>query len=400
MAKKNIRKTNPVAKYKVRYVNPQKQYQDHKKEFLKTVDGVFSRGDLIMRKDLEDFEKKIAGMVGVKHAIGVNSGTDALSLSMEAAGIKEGDEVIVSGYTVMMSVSAIVHQKATPVLVDCQSDYNIDPGEIEKAITPKTKAIEVVHMHGRVCDMDRIMEIAKNHKLIVIEDAARALGAKYKTENGQWKMAGSFGLSGCFSMYPFKVLGAFGDAGAITTNDDETARKLRMLRYNGEDRETRVFYAHGRTALMDNLQAALLNVKIKYFPGWLARRRQIAKVYHKGLAGIDGVSIPKFEDSRYKDCWQNYGIRAQRRDELVDYLDKNGIEVLTEWKIPAHRQPVMMPNNISLPVTESICAESVLLPMYPELNDSQIEYVCKTLRRFYDCVPGITRVAGKKISRR
>lgn len=384
MAKKTVKKTSSVSKYKVRYVNPQKQYADHKKEFLKTVDDVFSRGDMIMRGDLAEFEKKIARMVGVKHAVGLNSGTDALSLSMEAAGIKQGDEVIVAGYTVMMSISAICHQKATPVLVDVQNDYNIDPDAVEKAITSKTKAIEVVHMHGRVCDMDRIMDIAKKHNLIVIEDAARALGAKYKTKDGKWKMAGSFGAAGCFSMYPFKVLGAFGDAGVATTDDDELARKLRMLRYNGEDRETRVFYAHGRTALLDNVQAALLNVKLKYFPGWLARRKQIAKLYHKGLAGIQGVVIPKFDDSRYNDCWQNYGIRAQRRDELVEYLDKNGVEVLTEWKIPVHKQPVMMPNDISLSVAEAICAESVLLPMYPELKDAQIDYVCKTVKKFYE----------------
>jgi len=383
MAKKTAKLTKPVSKYKVRYVNPQKQYADHKKEFLKTVDDVFSRGDLINRKDLADFEKKIARMVGVKHAIGVNSGTDALSLSMEAAGIREGDEVIVPGYTFMASVSAICHQKAVPVLVDCKSDYNIDPDEVEKAVNPKTKAIEVVHMNGRVCDMDRIMDIAKKHNLIVIEDAARALGAKYKARSGQWKMAGSFGLAGCFSMYPFKMLGAFGDAGIATTNDDEMAKKLRMLRYNGEDRETRVFYAHGRTALMDNVQAALLNVKLKYFPNWLARRRQIAKLYHKLLAGVDGIAIPKFEDPRYNDSWQNYAIVASRRDELVDFLDKNGVEVLTEWHVPLHKQPVMLPNNISLPVTEKVCAGSVLLPMYPELTDAQVDYACKTVKKFY-----------------
>lgn len=384
MAKKTIKKTSGEFKYKVRYVNPQKQYKDHRKEFLNVVDDVFSRGDLINRGDLVDFEKRIARMVGVKHAIGVKSGTEALSLSMEAAGIGKGNEVIVPAYTFMASVSAICHQKAVPVLVDCKKDYNIDCDLIENAITSRTKAIEVVHMNGRVCDMDKIMAIAKKHNLTVFEDAARALGAKYKTSAGKWKMAGSFGLAGCFSMYPFKMLGAFGDAGIITTDNDELAHKLRMLRYNGEDRETRVFYMHGRTALMDNLQAALLNIKLKYFSGWLSRRKRIAKLYHKGLTGIDGVVIPKFNDPRYNDSWQNYAILAQNRDELVKYLNKNNVEVLTEWQIPLHKQPVMMPNSISLPITESVCATSILLPMYPELTDEQIEYVCKTVRKFYE----------------
>jgi dTDP-4-amino-4,6-dideoxygalactose transaminase len=184
-------------------------------------------------------------------------------------------------------------------------------------------------------------------------------------------------------MYPFKMLGAFGDAGVVTTDDGDLARKLRMLRYNGEDRETRVFYAHGRTALMDNLQAALLNVKLKYFSKWLARRRQIAKLYHKELAGVGDIAIPKFDDPRYNDSWQNYAIRAQRRDELAAYLNKSGIEILTEWNVPLHKQPVMLPNKILLPMTETICTESVLLPMYPELTDAQIKYVCKTVSNFY-----------------
>lgn len=369
--------------YKVRYVNPQKQYKDHKKEFLKTVDGVFSRGDLIMRKDLEDFEKKIARMVGVKYAIGVNSGTDALSLSMEAAGIKAGDEVITVGYTFLASISAICHQGAKPILIDVGKDLNMDAGLIERAITKKTVAIEPVHLNGRVCDMDKIMAVAKKHNLIVIEDAARALGAKFKCSDGKWKAAGSFGAAGCFSMYPFKMLGAFGDAGVVTTNDPEMARRVRMLRYNGEDRESRVFYYHGYTALLDNLQAALLNVKLRYFPAWIKRRREIAKLYEKELKGISGIAIPAFSDSRYFDVWQNYAIRAKGRDELVAYLDEQGVETLVEFRTIPYKQPVMLPNDIKLPETEAICAENVLLPMYPELTDGQVKYVAKCVKDFY-----------------
>lgn len=368
---------------KVRFVNPQKQYKDHKKEILKTIDDVFSRGDLILRRDLEEFEKKIAKFVGVKYAIGVNSGTDALSLSMEAAGIKPGDEVITVGHTFMASISAIYHQGAKAVLIDAGDDFNMNVELIEKAITSKTAAIEPVHLNGRVCDMDKITAIAEKHNLIVIEDAAQALGAKYKTKNGKWKMAGSFGLAGCFSMYPFKMLGGFGDAGMVTTNDSEIARKVKLLRYNGEDRKDRKFYYHGYTALLDNVQAALLSVKFKYFRKWINRRREIAALYEKKLRDLSYVKLPNFSDRRFFDVYQNYVIRAENRDGLADYLNENGVETLVSWDTPMYKQPVMLPNDIFLPETEKICGEVLSLPMYPELKDKEVAYVADCIRKFY-----------------
>lgn len=367
----------------MRFVNPQKQYKDHKKEFLEAVDDVFSRGDLIARKDLEDFEQRIADFVGVKYAVGVNSGTDALSMSMEAAGIKEGDEVITVGHTFLASISCICHQGARPVLIDVGKDFNMNPDLIESAITSKTKAIEPVHLNGRLCDMDKIKEIAGKHNLVIIEDAAQALGAKFKTKEGEWKMAGSFGLAGCFSMYPFKTLGAFGDAGIVTTDNPEIAKKVELLRYNGEDRETRQFYCHGYTALLDNLQAALLNVKFRYFPSWLERRKIIAGIYNKKLSNVRGVAVPVFKDERFLDGWQNYVIRAENRDELVSFLKGKGVETLISWPLPMYKQPIMMPNNIMLPENERVCKEVISLPMYPELTDEQVQYVIKTIIEFY-----------------
>lgn len=370
-------------KYKVRFVNPQKQYKDHKKEFLETVDNVFSKGDLIMRKDLEEFEKKIAKFVGVKYAVGVNSGTDALSLSMEAAGIKAGDEVIVPAHTFMASISAICRQRATPVLVDAGKDFNINPDLIEKAITSKTKAIEPVHLNGRCADMEKIMAIAKRHNLLIIEDAAQALGAKFRMLDGKWKMAGSFGLAGCFSMYPFKGLGAFGDAGMVTTNDSEIARKVQLLRYNGENREDRKFYLHGYTALLDNIQAALLSVKFKYYKQWILRRRKLAGIYYKNLKDIPDIKLPHFKDKRFFDFYQNYVIRAEKRDKLAEFLEKKGVEIMISWAVPNYKQPVMQPNTVCLAETEKICKEVLSLPMYPELKDSEVEYVVKCIKNFY-----------------
>lgn len=369
--------------YKVRFVNPQKQYQDHKDEFLKTVDDVFSRGDLIQRKDLEEFEKEFAEYVGVKYAIGVNSGTDALTLSMQAAGIGPGDEVITVAHTFMASISCIHHQGATPVLMDVGEDFNMNMDLVEEAITPRTKAIEPVHLNGRLCDMERLMDIAKRHNLVVIEDAAQAIGAKMQIGDGSWKMTGSFGVTGCFSMYPFKMLGAFGDAGMVTTDDSEIARRVRLLRYNGEDREDRHFYYHGYTALLDNVQAALLSVKFKYFPQWIERRRAIAELYRKGLERVKETKTPHFDDSRFFDVYQNYVIRAQRRDELAEFLESNGVETLISWKTPTYREPVMQPNALSLPETETICKEVLSLPMYPELEDSEVEYIIGQVKAFY-----------------
>ncbi len=380
---KNSEKISNGVKYKIPFANPQKQYQDHKKEFLKKIDEVFSRGDLILRGDLEEFEKKIAKIVGTKYAVGVNSGTDALSLSMEAAGIKAGDEVITVAHTFMASISAIYHQGAKAVLIDSGDDFNMNPDLIEKAITPRTVAIEPVHLNGRVCDMDKIMSIAKKHNLIVIEDAAQSLGAKFKTKKGKWKMAGSFGLAGCFSMYPFKVLGAFGDAGVITTNDPKIAKRARLLRYNGEDRSTRKFYFHGYTSLLDNIQAGLLNVKLKYFPVWLKRRREIAELYKKGLGDIMGLKLPHFPDPRFFDVYQNYVLRAENRQGLVNHLKKKGIEILISWPAPMYKQPVMQPNNLCLPETEKICREVISLPMYPELKNEQVEHIINCIKKFY-----------------
>lgn len=369
--------------YKVRFVNPQKHYKTYKKEFLNTIDDVLSRGDLIMRGDLETFEKRLAKFVGVKYAVGLNSGTDALSLAFEAIGLKEGDEVITVAHTFMASISAIAHHGAKPVLIDVGENFNMDANNIEKAITKKTKAIEPVHLNGRLSDMEKIMALAKKYNLLVIEDAAQALGAKIKMADGKWKMAGSFGIAGCFSFYPFKALGSFGDGGALTTNDPEMARKVRLLRYNGEDRKTRNFYYHGYTCLLDNIQAAILNVKLGYFPQWVKRRREIANLYRKVLAKTSEVRLPHFDDKRFFDVYQNYVIRAKKRDKLAAYLASNGVETLISWKTPTYKEPVLQPNKLSLPETEDICKEVISLPMYPELSDTEVDYAAAAVRNFY-----------------
>ena len=370
--------------YKVRFANPQKQYADHREEFIKAFDDTLSRGAIANKEDLWKFEEDIAKFVGVKYAIGVNSGTSALDVAFQAAGIRESDEVITVAHTFIASISCVYLAGATPVLVDVGEDFNMDVKLIEKALTPRTKAIEPVHLNGRLCDMEVIMDIAKRKGLVLIEDAAQALGASMKMSDGSVKSAGSFGLAGCFSLYWAKALGGFGGSGMITTDDAELAQKAKLMRYNGENREDRHFYYHGHNFLMDNLHAALLNVKLKYFPQWLKRRVEIAELYHRGLGGVGQVKVPRFGDPRFYDIYTNYVIRAEKRDELARYLGEQGVETMISWASPMYRQPAMEPNDVFLPETEKICKEVLSLPMYPELTNEEVQYVIEQVRNFYE----------------
>ena len=245
--------------YKVRFVEPAKLYRMIKEELDNAYFEVMSKGDLIDRGQLKSFEENLARFVGTKYAVGLNSGYDSLHISLRAAGIGAGHEVIVPAHTFVASCSAIVNVGATPVLVDVAKDFNIAVDKIEEAITSKTRGIMPVHLSGWMADMPAIMEIAKKYNLVVVEDACQSLGSSI---NGIG--AGAWGLTGCFSFYPFKILGGYGDGGAITTNSEEVATFARRMRFNGEDRETGEYHGHGFTCLLDNLQAAFLDVKLKY----------------------------------------------------------------------------------------------------------------------------------------
>ncbi|MDP3956705.1 MAG: DegT/DnrJ/EryC1/StrS family aminotransferase [bacterium] len=379
--------------YQVRFVNPQKQYADHRDELLKAADDVWSRGALVNQKDLQDFEKHFAEFVGAKFAVGVNSGTSALDVALQAAGIKSGDEVITVAHTFMASISTICLTRAVPVLIDVGRDFNMDVSQLEAALTPMTKAIMPVHLNGRLCDMDVVLDVAKRKGLIVIEDAAQALGATLKMKGGETKSAGTFGLIGCFSLYFAKVLGGLGNNGIAVTDNVEVAHKLKLMRYNGEDRETREFSYHAHNFLMDNVHAALLDIKLKYLPLWLTRRKEIAARYHEGLAGIKQVETPNFPDSRFIDIYTNYAIRAERRDELKKYFtDNESVETIISWPRPTYTEPNMandkalwrfgIPGNV-LPETEKICQEVISLPCYPELTNEDIDAVINAVKSFY-----------------
>jgi dTDP-4-amino-4,6-dideoxygalactose transaminase len=364
--------------YKVRFVNYPRQYQQLKKQFNGVFEEVMSCGDFILRRHLEEFEKRIADYVGTKHAIGVNTGTDALYLSTRALGFGPGDEVITVAHTFVATVGAIVQCGAKPILIDVTDDFNMDVDQIEVAITPKTKGIIPVHLNGHACNMNRVVEIAQKHHLRVIEDAAQALGAEFRG-----KRCASFGDTGIFSFYPAKVLGTAGDGGMVCTNDDALARKIRAFRDNGRVESVDVVECFGWCTRLDNLHAAILNMKFNYFEKWIERRREIAGKYDNGLSGIHGLLLPPRSNSDYFDVYQNYVIRCKKRDELLAYLQETGIEVLVSWRVPMHKQRTLGLNHFKLPVTERISTEVVSLPMYPELTDEEVEFVIEAVRKFF-----------------
>lgn len=364
--------------YKVRFVDPVRAYQAIKEEVDAAYFEVMSKGDLIARGQLASFEKNLADFVGAKYAVGLNSGYDALHLSLRAAGVGPGDEVIVPAHTFVATTSAVVNVGATPVLVDVGRDFNINPELIEAALTPATKAILPVHLSGYMADMEWIMEIAGRHGLVVVEDACQSLGA---TMSG--KGAGSGGLTGCWSFYPFKILGGYGDGGAITTDDPEVAIYATRMRYNGEDRETGEYHGHGYTCLLDNLQAAFLDVKLCHLPAWIERRIQIAGRYREGLSDLPDLALPHYDDPRRDNVYQNYTLRSKQGNEFSEFLKQNGVEVLTQFRKPYYKHEALNLLQGDFPETEALSREVCSLPMHPDLLEEEIDYVIATARRFY-----------------
>ena len=365
--------------YKVPFVDYGKQYRTYEEELIGAIKRVLSKGNLILREDVRHFEQNIADYLDVRYAVGLNSGTDALYLSLLATGIKPGDEVITVAHTFVASVAVIAHCGATPILVDIGDDYNMNVDLVEEAITPRTKAIMPVHLNGRVCDMEKLMKIASKHNLLVIEDSAQALGATF-----DGKKAGSFGITGCFSFYPAKTLGSFGDAGALVTDSEEIAEKARLYRNHGQRTRDKVVF-FGFNSRLDNLQAAILNVKFTYLLHWVVYRREIARKYQRGLSDLPQLKLPPAPEVgvRHYDTYQNYVIRAETRDELATYLSESGIETLILWAKPIHCHKALNLSRFHLPVTEQTAKEVLSLPMNAELSNEQVEYVIDSIRKFY-----------------
>ncbi|HID87650.1 MAG TPA: DegT/DnrJ/EryC1/StrS family aminotransferase, partial [Anaerolineae bacterium] len=341
------------------------QYQSIKDEINGAVQGVLESGRFILGPNVEALEREVAEYCQCRYGVGVASGTDALRLSLHALGIGPGDEVITTPFTFIATANTISHTGATPVFVDIDPrTYNIDPAEIEGAITERTKAILPVHLYGQPADMGPIMEIARRYNLRVIEDCAQAIGAEYRG-----RRVGSLGDVGCLSFYPTKNLGAYGDGGMVVTNDPEIAERVDVLRRQGG----RVKYhaeVLGFNSRLDELQAAILRVKLRHLDEWTEARRQRAHRYNELLG--DSAIVTPYEGDGIRHVYYLYTIRAPRRDELRDHLQRRGISATAYYPLSLHRQKLYRDlgyGEVSLPQSERAEREVLSLPMYPELSE-------------------------------
>ncbi len=363
----------------VPFVDLKAQYRTIESEVKAAIEEVLGATNFILGESVAQFEAEFAKFCDAKYAVGVASGTDALHLALKALGIKEGDEVITAANTFVATTLAISYCGAKPVLVDVDpKDYNIDVLKIEEKISEKTKAILPVHLYGRVANIDEIISLAKKHNLKIIEDAAQAHGAIYKD-----KKAGSFGICGCFSFYPGKNLGAYGDAGAVVTSDKEIYEKLRMLRNYGSPRK----YYHdiiGYNSRLDTIQAAILRVKLKYLNKWSKARINNAKIYNQKLEGVGDLKLPSIEGQRL--VFHLYVIRSKKRDLLLNYLRENGISCGIHYPVPIYALGAYKDLGFTredFPVTEGVSKEILSLPMYPELKEAQIDEVASAIKKFF-----------------
>lgn len=363
----------------VDFVDLKAQYAALSSEIDAAIQQCLANADFILGKDVDSFEREFASFCGSAHAVGVDSGMSALELALRGYDIGEGDEVITVSHTFSATAFSISATGARPIFVDVDAQtYNMDPALIEAAITPRTKAILPVHLYGQPAEIDQIVRLARAHKLLVIEDACQAHGARFQDQR-----VGSFGDAGCFSFYPGKNLGAYGDGGAIVTNDDQLAERMRVLRNCGQ-REKYQHVVVGFNHRLDNLQAAVLRVKLRRLDSWNEARRKNARLYGELLAGADDVVTPHEAEGR-KHVYHLYVIQHPRRDALLVHLNEQGIRPGLHYPIPVHLQPCYRELGVppgALPVTESLAANVISLPMFPELTREQIEFVCESVRAF------------------
>jgi dTDP-4-amino-4,6-dideoxygalactose transaminase len=358
--------------------NPKAQYLSYKSEIDAAISRVLDSGLYILGNEVRSFEEEFARYIDVAHGIGVGSGTEALHLALSACGIGRGDEVITVSHTAVATVAAIELAGATPVLVDINPDfYTIDPEKIESAITSHTKAIIPVHIYGHPADMDPILEIANNYNLLIIEDCAQAHGAKYKG-----KRVGSIGNIGCFSFYPTKNLGALGDGGIVVTNYANLASKASQLREYGWT-ERYVSHFAGWNTRLDEIQAAILRVKLEHLDEDNAKRMDIAARYSHDLKELK-VDVPICRENATH-VYHLYVIRCILRNEIIAFLRDKGIGASIHYPLPVHLQPAYrgrLRGADSLPETERAAREIISLPMYPELQEEEIKFILNTIRKY------------------
>jgi len=348
-------------------------------EFVRIFRDVGRRGAFIKQRDLAEFEAELARFLGARYVLGVGNATDGLEIALLAAGIGPGHEVIFCSHTMLATAAAIHFAGAIPIPVDCGPDHLIWPQAVEAAITSRTRAILPTQLNGRTCDMDALDAIAARHGLVIVEDAAQALGSRYKN-----RCAGTFGEASAISFYPAKVLGCLGDGGAVITDDAAIYERAAELCDFGKNREGRVV-RWGFNSRLDNLQAAFLSMQLQRYEHVMARRRSIASMYQQMLGDVPEVILPPAPESgaRRYDIYQNYEIEAEQRDQLKAYLADNGIGTLLQWGgEPVHSHHALGFSK-ELPYTEALFQRMLMLPMNMSIGDDDVEYVCDRIRCFY-----------------
>lgn len=363
------------------FVDLKIQYKSIQEEFQRKLNEVLKEANFILGEPVSKFEAEFARFCGSRYCVGVASGTDALHLALRVLGVREGDEVITAANTFVATVFSISYTGSRPVLVDIDpKTYNMDLNKLEEKINPKTKVIIPVHLYGRAVDMKRLADIAYKHNIKIVEDACQAHGAEW-----DGRKVGSFGIMGCFSFYPGKNLGAYGDGGAVATSDVKVYEKLKMMRNYGSPKK----YHHnfiGYNSRLDTLQAAILGVKLKHLTRWNTRRYNNARLYSQKLKGVGDVIIPDITEAN-SHVFHLYVIRTKKRDELLKFLNKNGVQCMIHYPIPIYALGAYLHLGLSereFPVTERFSKEILSLPMFPELTEEQIDTVVGLIKKFYE----------------
>ena len=364
---------------KIPFFDYPRLFLDKKEDYLNIFSEVSSRGAFIMQKDLYEFEKNLSKFLSSNYSIGVANATDGLEISWMALNLRPGDEVICCAHTMLATASAIKLAGGIPIPVEIGDDNLIDPEAVEASISSRTVGIMPTQLNGRTCDMERIMGIANKYKLYVVEDAAQALGSKFKGKN-----AGTFGNASAISFFPAKVLGCFGDGGAILCQDETIYDRAYQLHDHGRDKNGNV-KSWGRNSRLDNLQAAILNFNLKSYDTVINRRREIASRYHSKLAGLEELKLPESptENSDHYDVFQNYEIVAKKRDELQEHLKENGIGTLVQWGGKAIHQWSSLGFNLHLPKSEAFFRECIMIPMNMFISNEDVDYICEKINEFY-----------------
>lgn len=361
------------------FFNYKGAFTAREEEYVAIFRDIIRRGAFIQQPDLVEFEQHLARYLGVRHAIGVGNATDGLIFAWKAAGLAAGDEVIFPSHTMVASPASVAHAGGVPVPVDCGDDHLIDPDAIEASISSRTRAIMPVQLNGRTADMDRIGAIAARHGLFVLEDSAQALGSRFKG-----RCAGTFGKAGVFSFYPAKILGCFGDGGAVVTDDDAIAERVLLLRDHGRD-ATGAVVQWGFNSRLDNLQAAILDLQFRDYHEIIAHRRALAARYQEVLGEVPQVELPPAPDADpdHFDVYQNYEIETDDRDALRAHLTAAGIGTLLQWGGRAVHQWAGLGYTQSLPRTERLFARCLMLPMNLTVTLDDVEHIGQTIRRFH-----------------